>query len=262
MNRRQFISAVAAGTAATMIPAAQSSHAANSTEKKARTKIKAIAFDAFPIFDPRPVFALTAKLFPDKGVELGKIWRTRQFEYTWLRVAGHHYQDFWKVTEDALVFAADSLKLKLTTAQRQQLMQAYLNLQAWPDVKPALEQFKNNNIKLAFFSNMTPTMLQAGITNSNLDGFFDFILSTDAAKTYKPDPLAYQLGPDAFKLKKEEIVFTAFAGWDAAGAKWFGYPTFWLNRLGFPNERLYAVADASGSHMAELSRYVNHLNGS
>jgi 2-haloacid dehalogenase len=31
---------------------------------------------------------------------------------------------------------------------------------------------------------------------------------------------------DAFTLKREEILFAAFAGWDAAGAKWFGYPTF------------------------------------
>lgn len=261
MNRRQFIGTLAAGTAATIIPTARNSHAADNAGEKARTTVKAIAFDAFPIFDPRPVFSLTTKLFPDKGAELGKIWRTRQFEYTWLRVAGHHYQDFWKVTEDALVFAADSLNLKLTNAQRQQLMQAYLNLQAWPDVKPALEQLKNSDIKLAFLSNMTPTMLQAGIDNSSLNGFFDFILSTDSVKTYKPDPQAYQLGPDAFKLRKEEIVFTAFAGWDAAGAKWFGYPTFWLNRLAFPSERLYAVADDSGSHMEELIRYIDFLNG-
>jgi len=31
-------------------------------------------------------------------------------------------------------------------------------------------------------------------------------------------------------LRKEEIVFAAFGGWDAVGAKWFGYPTFWVNR--------------------------------
>ena len=262
MNRRQFVSAVAAGAAATMISKTQIANAADKAGGKEEIKIKAIAFDAFPIFDPRPVFALATKLFPDKGVELGKVWRTRQFEYTWLRVAGHRYRDFWQVTEDALVFAAKSLKLKLTTGQRQQLMQAYLHLEAWPDVTPALEQLKNAGIRLAFLSNMTPAMLQAGVNNSKLNGVFDFILSTDSAKTYKPDPRAYQLGPEAFKLKKEQIVFTAFAGWDAAGAKWFGYPTFWLNRLTFPPEQLYAVADANGSHMEDLVRYVKTLNTS
>ena len=36
---------------------------------------------------------------------------------------------------------------------------------------------------------------------------------------------------DAFGLPREEILFVAFAGWDVAGARWFGgsaYPTFWV----------------------------------
>lgn len=42
-------------------------------------KFKAIAFDAFPIFDPRPVFRLAEELFPGKGAELSNAWRSRQF---------------------------------------------------------------------------------------------------------------------------------------------------------------------------------------
>ena len=30
-------------------------------------------------------------------------------------------------------------------------------------------------------------------------------------------------------LRRDEIAFAAFGGWDAAGAKSFGYPTFWGN---------------------------------
>ena len=36
-------------------------------------------------------------------------------------------------------------------------------------------------------------------------------------KAYKPDPRAYQMGVDVFGLQREDIVFAAFAGWDAAG---------------------------------------------
>lgn len=261
MNRRKFISTVAAGTGTAMVLNIPTVGSVTKGEAKAakNTRINAIAFDAFPVFDPRPIFKLAASLFPQKGVELGNVWRTRQFEYTWLRTAGHHYKDFWKVTEDALVFAAKSLDLELTASKRKQLMEAYLHIQAWPDVKPALEELKNAGIKLAFLSNMTPAMLKAGIDNSGLDGFFDHILSTDMARTYKPDPRAYQLGPDALNLSKEEIVFAAFAGWDAAGAKWFGYPTFWLNRLNFPTEEMNVFADAGGSNMDDLVQYVKTI---
>ena len=70
--------------------------------------------------------------------------------------------------------------------------------------------------------------------------------------TPKPDPRAYQMGPDAFGLPLREIGFCASAGWDAAGAKWFGYPTFWLNRTGQAPEQLGVEADGIGAGMSDL----------
>jgi len=219
--------------------------------------IKAIAFDALTTFDPRPVFALAEKLFPNKGTALGNAWRTRQFEYTWLRSVSQHYADFWKVTEDALVFAANMLQLDLSTEKRAQLMAAYLDLKAYADVRPALESLKQAGIRLAFLSNMTLAMLDAATKNSGLEGMFEFALSTDKVHTYKPDPRAYQMGIDAFGLQRHEILFAAFGGWDAAGAKWFGYPTFWVNRLHLPVEELDAAPDAIGESLTDLANYVS-----
>ena len=64
------------------------------------------------------------------------------------------------------------------------------------------------------------------------------------------------MGVDAFKLKKEEIAFAAFAGWDAAGARWFGYPTFWVNRPNAPADELDVVPDGVGSGLSDLVRFV------
>lgn len=57
-------------------------------------------------------------------------------------------------------------------------------------------------------------------------------LSTDRVRAFKPDPRACQMGVEGLGLRREEIVFAAFGRWDAAGAKAFGYPTFWVNRAG------------------------------
>jgi 2-haloacid dehalogenase len=218
--------------------------------------IKAIAFDAFTTFDPQPIVALAEKLFPNKGAALGNTWRTRQFEYTWLRSVSQRYADFWKVTEDALVFAANMLRLDLSADKRAQLMAAYLDLKAYPDVRPALESLKHAGIRLAFLSNMTLPMLDAATKNAGLEGMLEFALSTDKVHTYKPDPRAYQLGIDAFGLPRQEILFAAFGGWDAAGAKWFGYPTFWVNRLHLPVEELDAVPDAMGDSLTDVAHFV------
>ena len=250
LNRREFINLVAASIAAGVLASTPSAHAAKGS------KIKAIAFDAFPILDPRPVFALAEQLFPGKGTELSNAWRTRQFEYQWLRALSGQYADFWQATEDSLVFAAELLKLDLTSDKRKLLMEAYLGLKAWPDVPLALKSLKSAGIRLAFLSNATPKILDSGIENSGLEGVFEHVLSTDRIKTYKPDPRAYQMAIDAFGLKKEEILFVAFAGWDAAGAKSFGYTTFWVNRLNLPAERLGASPDAVGQNLNDLVGFV------
>jgi len=246
VNRREFVTLAAGVTATAIAPAANG----------AQTKIKAIAFDGFPIIDPRPVFARAEEIFPGQGSELSNAWRIRQFEYTWLRSLGGRYVDFWQVTEAALVFAAKSLKIELSAGQRDHLMQTYLELKAWPDVAPALQQLRDAGIRMAFLSNLTDAMLDAAVRNSGLEGFFEGHLSTDKVRAFKPDPRAYQMGVDAFGLRKEQIAFAAFAGWDAAGAKWFGYPTFWVNRLNAPLEELDAVPDGIGASLGDLVKFV------
>jgi 2-haloacid dehalogenase len=250
LNRREFLAIAAGGVAASGVLSQLSAQTA------APPRIKAVAFDAFAILDPRPVTALAEALFPGKGAELSNTWRTRQFEYQWLRTLSGHYADFWRATEDGLVFAAKSLQLELTPDKRTQLMQAYLGLKAWPDAPAALRSLKEAGLRLAFLSNLTAKILDAGIKNAGLEGMLDHVLSADRVKVSKPDPRAYHLAMDAFKLERGEILYTAFAGWDAAGAKWFGYPTFWANRHNAPAEELGVAPDAMGRDLTELVTFV------
>jgi 2-haloacid dehalogenase len=252
MTRREFVIGAAGGFAATLRASVPRAFAA--PRVGASGEVKAIAFDALTVFDPRPVFALADAMFPGSG--LSDEWRTRQFAYTWLRVAAQHYADFWQVTEDALVYAASKLKLKLGRNGRAALMNAYLELNAWPDVAPALESLIGSGLRLALLSNFTPQMLDANVHNAGLDGLFEQMISTDRSRTYKPAPRAYQLGLDTLKVAREEVLFVAFAGWDAAGAKLFGYPTYWLNRQQSPAEELGVSPDGSGDTLMDLMKFL------
>jgi 2-haloacid dehalogenase len=219
-------------------------------------RIRAIAFDALTIFDTSPLWVEVEKQFPAEGKDLAALWRTRLFEYQWLRAAGDHYENFERVAEDALVFAVKSRKLELSPEKRKAILARLLQLKAYPDVKPALQSLKAGGFRLVLLSNMTPAMLEAGIQNSDLKGLFVESLSTDRLRTYKPDPKAYQLGVDALHLKREEILFVPFASWDLSGARWFGYPTFWVNRSGAPLEELDAASQVSGKDLSDLCRYI------
>jgi len=254
LNRRKFLSLAAIGAATSLLVSNPTIQAATIP------KIKAIAFDGFTTFNPQTVFALAEELFPGKGAELSSAWRTRQFDYAWLRTLSGRYVDFWQVTEDALVFAAKMLKLDLSMEKRRKLMHAYLEIKAWPDALPALRSLKDMGIRMAFLSNFTAAMLDAAVKNSGLEGIFEAHLSTDRVRAYKPDPRAYQMAIDAFGLQRDEIVFAAFGGWDAAGAKSFGYPTFWVNRMNLPVEELGVAPDAIGGNLNDLVSFVRSGN--
>jgi 2-haloacid dehalogenase len=246
LDRRQFAVLAAGGIAAT----ATRAHA------QVRPRFKAVAFDGFPIIDARPVLARTEEMFPGRGKELSNVWRTRQFEYCWLRTLGGQYADFWQITEESLIFAAKMLKIEFSAEQRDALMEAHLKLKAWPDVAPALHTLRDAGVRMAFLSNLTAEMLDAVIANSGLDGLFEAHLTTDRVRAFKPDPRGYQMALDAFKLQREEIVFAAFAGWDVVGAKWFGYPTFWVNRSNVPGEELGVAPDGAGADLNDLTKFV------
>jgi len=250
MERREFITATGIITTAIVFPV--SAYIPAIADKR----IKAIIFDGFPIFSPINVYKLALSLFPEKGNELVGQWRTKQFEYTWLRTLSGDYQDFIKVTEDALVYAAAATGTEINAGQRKQLIDAWYQLDVWHEVPAVLQQLKDAGYRLGILSNFTPQMLNVNSGNHNLLYFFEHVISVDPVKKYKPAPESYQLGIKAFNLQKEEILFVPFAGWDAAGAKQFGYKTYWVNRLQTPPEELDVTADASGKDLNDLVIYL------
>jgi 2-haloacid dehalogenase len=248
VNRRRFIAAAAAGAAASVVGA--------TTMGVSRVTYDAVAFDGLVIFDTRPVAAAAAALFPQRGSALLAAWRARQFEYQWLRALGGRYVDFMQVTEASLDFGAAQLGIALDTTAKSRLLNGFAELQIWPDVPEALTALRRSGVRLAMLSNMTGAMMTNGLARGGVAAHFDAVLSTDAIGTYKPDPRAYRLGVDALRLPKERVLFAAFAGWDVAGAKWFGYPTFWVDRLGAPPEELGVAADGVGDDLAALVRFA------
>jgi len=219
-------------------------------------RFKAVAFDYFVIFNANSVVPAVEKAYPGKGAEFTKAWRAKQFEYGFLRSITDRHADFFKVTEDALVYTAASMKLELTPEKRKRLLDAYLTLDLWPDAVGALRKLRASGVRVITIANFSPRMLKANAENAGIAGLFDELLSTQANGTYKPDPRAYALGMEHLKLKKEEIVFAAFGGWDAYGAKSFGYTTYWVNRFHLPMEELGIKPDGTSDNLEGLLELV------
>jgi 2-haloacid dehalogenase len=215
---------------------------ASSPSRPAR--IQAVAFDLLTIFDPRSVSTLAESIVPGRGKALVEAWHSRQFEYSWLRAAAASYRDFRAVTEESLAYATHSLSLAMTPQIRDKLLRAHEELALWPDARAALETMNKLGLRLAPLTNYAPSMVENLVHRAGLGSLFQELISTDRV--------------GAFGVPRHRIAYAAFGGWDAAGAKWFGFPTFWVNRLGAAAEALTPGPDATGRTLQDLVSWVSN----
>jgi len=228
-DRREFMKL--AGATAGVVGTAWAATPAAAQMSGQFKSIKALAFDAYgTLFDVFSVTALCEQLFPGKGNQLAQIWRFKQLQYSLMRSLMGRHRDFWGLTEDGLVWASKNLQLDLTADKKKQLMDAYLSLAAFPDVKPGLDALKKQGIKLAILSNGEPRMLEAAAKSAGIRDLLDDIISVEEVKIFKVSPRVYNLAPERMKVSNPELGFVSANNWDAVAAASAGLRTFWIQR--------------------------------
>ncbi|MBI3637192.1 MAG: haloacid dehalogenase type II [Candidatus Rokubacteria bacterium] len=212
--------------------------------------IRGYVFDAYgTLFDVHSVIEAGREITTDPAA-LSLTWRQKQLEYTWLRALMGRYEDFWAVTEAGLRFAVRRLGLAPSEAELSRLMNAYLSLECFPEVKDALARLAGR--PRAILSNGAPRMLQAAVTSAGLDRLLEHVWSVDTVKTYKPAPEVYALGPKTLGVQAGDLLFVSSNAWDVAGAKSFGYQVAWCNRANAPAEELGVRPDFVVTRLDEL----------
>ena len=215
-------------------------------------EVSALVLDAYgTIFDVHSVTRVADSHFAGKGAQLSAAWRTKQLEYTWLRSLMGSYEDFSRVTAASLEWAFEHLGLEPTDAARRALIDEYRRLALFPEAAAALEALAAR-CPLAILSNGHPEMLDAVVDYNGLrERFRGGVLSVHPAKVFKPSPTVYAIAEEKLGVPRTMMGFVSSNGWDAAGAKAFGFRVFWVNRLGQPVERLgvrpdHVVRDLAG----------------
>ncbi len=219
----------------------------------APTAIKAVIFDAYgTLFDVYSVAMLADQLFPGFGERLSVLWRDKQIDYTRITSMSGRYQPFWDLTRAGLRFAALRLGLTLTDAAEAQLMDQYRHLSAFPENREVLLALRARGVTCGILSNGDPGMLGAAVASAGFGDLLAHVISVDPIRKYKTDPAAYALGPQAFGLPAQAILFVSSNCWDAVGATWFGYSTLWINRAQAPLEQLGTTPTRTGSSLRDV----------
>lgn len=207
-------------------------------------KYKLITFDAYSaLLDIKgSLVPALEKAFGSSGKDLVAIftmWRTRQWDYVLLSSSMNKgFLSYRYITRCALDYTLLKFDLACTEATREQLVDAWSHLSAWPDARTALAEIKRRGYPVAILSNGDEPMLKALEESTGI--VFDYIFSADQAKAYKPNPKIYQLPFNKLGLTREEVLHVAGSPFDMMGAKAVGMLCAWSNRFrDFPIDPQY-----------------------
>jgi 2-haloacid dehalogenase len=218
--------------------------------------IHACVFDAYgTLFDVHSAVGRHRERLGEKADAVSVLWRTKQLEYTWLRSLMGHFVDFWQITGDGLDYVMEAQGIR-DVSLREDLMNAYLGLDCYPEVPEVLRTLREGGTVTAILSNGSQRMLDAAVASAGLGEHLDHVLSVDDVGIFKPDPRVYRLATDRLGVEPAQVSFQSSNAWDAAGASAFGFRVAWVNRFAQTRERLPGSPDAELRTLAELPGLV------
>lgn len=168
------------------------------------------------------------------------------------------YKDFWEVTRDALRFSLSKLEISLKQSEEDELMNGWLKLSVFPDVKESLANMKQNH-QLAVLSNGTPRMLREVFKHNGLDDLLNPTneISVDEVRIFKPHSSVYGLVEKKLRVPKSKILFVSGNSWDVIGAKSYGFRSVWINRNNVPEDNLDVSADFVFPNLNQLAAHLS-----
>ena len=194
------------------------------------------AFDAYgTLFDVHSAASKFAGEIGPNWERLSQVWRAKHLEYTWIWAGTGRHTTFWKLAGDSLDYAIASVG-SVPAGVRENLMEAYRTLDAYPEVAGMLAQLKARGSKLAILTNGDADMIEAAVRSAGLGGVFDHLITVHEAGVFKPHRPVYDLVSKHFGVPLSSVSFQSSNRWDVTAGKVAGMRGVWVNRTGAPPE--------------------------
>lgn len=222
---------------------------------------RAIIFDVYgTLFDLKSFAAECDKIIQRRGSQLLEAVEQKQLEYVLTRLLVGRYADYASITRGAIRFALRKMGNAPDEKVIDDLFSAFLHLEPFDDVEAALNDMDELDARILLLSNGTQGMLDKLVEHAGLSLLSEEVASVEGARTYKPDPRAYQHGLNHLQIhEKERVLYVSGNTWDVAGAKAFGLRVGWVNRTGqpaFDQELLDLRPDYEFSDLRQIKKFL------
>lgn len=166
---------------------------------------------------------------PVDGLSFTRAWRRKQLEYALISNSLSQARiPFETITQRALDDTLARFHVELAQTSRASLLEAWRNLQPWPEAIDVLNTLKAHGYSLGLLSNGDTDALHA--LSAKFPPVIDHIFSSEQAGSYKPHPSIYALPLHRLNMKVHEILHVAGSPIDVLGTKAAGLRCAWSNR--------------------------------
>ena len=224
-------------------------------------RIRALAFDVFgTLVDWRSSVAEAFRRtkLADDPEELAVDWRNRLWPMLGdVNRGARPWGNLDELHRAMLDDLLDERGLTLPDDGRSELVQAWHQLDPWPDARPGLEALRAQQVTAAL-SNGHIAMLVDLARHGELR--FDCVISAELAHVYKPQPEVYLTATRLLGLQPDELMLVAAHPIDLKGARNAGLRTAFIDRpLEYGPDsppREDPDADVSVSQLQELATWL------
>ncbi|WP_256300921.1 haloacid dehalogenase type II [Haloarchaeobius salinus] len=200
------------------------------------SRVTTVTFDSYgTLVDVTAATEALADRVPDPE-PVSRLWRSRSLAYTFVANQINGYVRFYDILRDALEYALLANDVELGTAERDEILAVYHELDVFEDVPENVERLHDAGIPTYVLSNGDPAMLQSMVEHAAIDDLVVDSISADEVSTFKPDATLYRHAADRTGTPVDEILHVT-AGWfDVFGAVHAGMQAAWVDRQGTPWE--------------------------
>ncbi len=197
-------------------------------------KIRLLSFDCYgTLVDwKKSVLDILGPLFGESGISFSREELFKAFLKADRSMTGSPYMPYREVLGDTLLRMADELRVSIPPASRYILSERFAEWVPFPDTVTSLKDLKRR-YRLGIISNVDDDLFS--ITNAVLDVEFDFIVTAQQLRSYKPAKENFIRAGERFGLEKEQILHVAQSiHHDILPSNRLGWNNVWVNRYGEP----------------------------
>jgi len=184
---------------------------------------------------------------------VSRLWRSRSLQYTIVANFVDAYEPFYEVNRNALQYALDATGADISTAERDEILAVYHELDVFDDVRESLERLREAGYDCYVLSNGNPEMLDSLVEHADIADLVVDTISADETRTFKPAAELYRHAAQRTDTPVDELAHVTALWFDVMGARHAGMQGVWVDRKGNPWEPFGPEPDLTVEGLADLA---------